>query len=112
MYIGMNEALQGLKLIDLTRVRSGPSAVRQLADWGADVIKVETPDSVDGSEDLGGRRDGSDFQNLHRNKRSITLNLKNKGGLKIFKELIKNADILVENFRPNVKKRLGIDYEP
>ena len=111
MYIGMNEALQGLKLIDLTRVRSGPSAVRQLADWGADVIKVETPDSVDGSEDLGGRRDGSDFQNLHRNKRSITLNLKNKGGLKIFKELIKNADILVENFRPNVKKRLGIDYE-
>lgn len=109
--IDMKEALQGLKLIDLTRVRSGPSAVRQFADWGADVIKIETPDSVEGSEDLGGRRDGSDFQNLHRNKRSITLNLKNKDGLKIFKELIKNADVLIENFRPNVKKKLGIEYE-
>lgn len=107
----MKEALQGLKLIDLTRVRSGPSAVRQFADWGADVIKVETPDSIDGSGDLGGIREGSDFQNLHRNKRSITLNLKSKDGVKILKELIKNADILVENFRPNVKKRLGINYE-
>ena len=107
----MNEALQGLKLIDLTRVRSGPSAVRQFADWGADVIKIETPDSIDDSGDLSGKREGSDFQNLHRNKRSMTLNLKSKDGLKIFKELIKNADILVENFRPNVKKRLGINYE-
>jgi len=107
----MKEALQGLKLIDLTRVRSGPSAVRQFADWGADVIKVETPDSIEGSGDLGGRREGSDFQNLHRNKRSITLNLKSKDGVKILKELIKNSDILVENFRPNVKKRLGINYE-
>ena len=107
----MSEALQGLKLIDLTRVRSGPSAVRQFADWGADVIKVETPEAVNGSEDLGGNRHGSDFQNLHRNKRSITLNLKTKGGINIFKKLIKNADILIENYRPNVKKRLGIDYE-
>ena len=107
----MNEALQGLKLIDLTRVRAGPSAVRQFADWGADVIKIETPDSIDDSGDLSGKREGSDFQNLHRNKRSMTLNLKSKDGLKIFKELIKNADILVENFRPNVKKRLGINYE-
>ena len=107
----MKEALQGLKLIDLTRVRSGPSAVRQFADWGTDVIKVETPDSIEGSGDLGGRREGSDFQNLHRNKRSITLNLKSKDGVKILKELIKNSDILVENFRPNVKKRLGINYE-
>ena len=107
----MKEALQGLKLIDLTRVRSGPSAVRQFADWGADVIKIETPDSIDNNGDLSGRREGSDFQNLHRNKRSMTLNLKSKEGLKIFKELIKNADILVENFRPNVKKRLGIHYE-
>ncbi|PPR16138.1 MAG: Acetyl-CoA:oxalate CoA-transferase [Alphaproteobacteria bacterium MarineAlpha9_Bin3] len=107
----MSEALQGIKLIDLTRVRSGPSAVRQFADWGADVIKVETPQAIDGSEDLGGHRLGSDFQNLHRNKRSITLNLKTKDGLNIFKKLIKNADILVENYRPNVKKRLGIDYE-
>jgi len=107
----MNEALQGLKLLDLTRVRSGPSAVRQFADWGADVIKIETPDSIDDSGDLSGKREGSDFQNLHRNKRSMTLNLKSKDGLKIFKELIKNTDILVENFRPNVKKRLGINYE-
>ena len=107
----MKEALQGLKLIDLTRVRSGPSAVRQFADWGTDVIKVETPDSIEGSGDLGGRREGSDFQNLHRNKRSITLNLKSKDGVKILKELIKNSDILVENFRPNVKNRLGINYE-
>jgi crotonobetainyl-CoA:carnitine CoA-transferase CaiB-like acyl-CoA transferase len=107
----MNEALQGLKLIDLTRVRSGPSAVRQFADWGADVIKIETPDSIDPSNDLGGRRESSDFQNLHRNKRSLTLNLKSNDGIKIFKKLIKNADILVENFRPNVKNRLGINYE-
>ena len=107
----MKEALQGLKLIDLTRVRSGPSAVRQFADWGTDVIKVEAPDSIEGSGDLGGRREGSDFQNLHRNKRSITLNLKSKDGVKILKELIKSSDILVENFRPNVKKRLGINYE-
>ena len=81
----MNEALQGLKLIDLTRVRAGPSAVRQFADWGADVIKIETPDSIDSNGDLSGRREGSDFQNLHRNKRSMTLNLKSKDGLKIFK---------------------------
>ena len=107
----MKEALQGLKLIDLTRVRSGPSAVRQFADWGADVIKIEPPDSIDGSQDLGGRREGSDFQNLHRNKRSITLNLKCKEGINILKKLIINSDILVENFRPKVKKRLGIDYE-
>jgi len=107
----MEEALQGLKLIDLTRVRSGPSAVRQFADWGADVIKIEPPDSIDGSQDLGGRREGSDFQNLHRNKRSITLNLKSIEGIKILKKLIVKADILVENFRPKVKKRLGINYE-
>ena len=107
----MEEALQGLKLIDLTRVRSGPSAVRQFADWGADVIKIEPPDSIDGSQDLGGRREGSDFQNLHRNKRSITLNLKSIEGIKILKKLIIKADILVENFRPKVKKRLGINYE-
>jgi len=103
--------LSRFTILDLTRVRAGPTCVRQLADWGADVIKVETPQAIDGSEDLGGHRLGSDFQNLHRNKRSITLNLKTKDGLNIFKKLIKNADILVENYRPNVKKRLGIDYE-
>ena len=106
----MSKALQGLKIIDLTRVRAGPSAVRHFADWGADVIKIELPKISKNDIDLGGSRHGSDFQNLHRNKRSITLNLKMKEGIKIFKELVKNSDILIENFRPNVKKRLGIDY--
>ncbi len=107
----MVQALKGLKVIDLTRVRAGPSAVRHFADWGADVIKVELPNNNAKDIDLGGSRHGSDFQNLHRNKRSITLNLKEKDGINILKKLIRNADILVENFRPNVKKRLGIDYE-
>ena len=107
----MSEALKGLKLIDLTRVRAGPSAVRHFADWGADVVKIELPEISKKDIDLGGSRNGSDFQNLHRNKRSITLNLKMKEGIKIFKKLVKNSDILIENFRPNVKKRLGIDYK-
>ena len=106
----MKKALKGLKIVDLTRVRAGPSAVRYFADWGADVIKIELPSLSSKDIDLGGSRHGSDFQNLHRNKRSITLNLKEKEGVKILKKIIKNADILVENFRPNVKKRLGIDY--
>jgi formyl-CoA transferase len=96
-------------VLDLTRVRAGPTCVRQLADWGANVIKVEAP--ADGEEPMGGPRDNSDFQNLHRNKRSITLNLKSPQGLAAFKRLVKKADVVVENFRPNVKKRLGIDYK-
>ena len=107
----MKRALKSLKVIDLTRVRAGPSAVRHFADWGADVIKVELPSLSSKDIDLGGSRHGSDFQNLHRNKRSITLNLKDKEGIKIFKKLVKTTDVLVENFRPNVKKRLGIDYD-
>ena len=107
----MKTALKGLKVIDLTRVRAGPSAVRHFADWGADVIKVELPNISNSDIDLGGARHGSDFQNLHRNKRSITINLKDKEGKKILKKLTKTADVIVENFRPNVKKRLGIDYE-
>ena len=107
----MKTALKGLKVIDLTRVRAGPSAVRHFADWGADVIKVELPNISNSDIDLGGARYGSDFQNLHRNKRSITINLKDKEGKKILKKLTKTADVIVENFRPNVKKRLGIDYE-
>ncbi len=99
--------LQRFKVIDLTRMRSGPTCVRQLADWGAQVIKVEMPDS-DGSE---WARHGSDFQNLHRNKRSLTLNLKNEAGRAILCKLAETADVVVENFRPDVKRRLGIDYE-
>ncbi len=101
------EALSHLRVIDLTRVRAGPTCVRQFADWGADVIKVEMPDG----EDMLGERHGSDFQNLHRNKRSVTLNLKDPRGLEVFKSLAKTADVLVENYRPDVKHKLGIDYE-
>lgn len=101
-------ALRGLRVLDLTRVRSGPTCVRQLADWGADVIKIEAP--VDEAQ-FGGPRHGPDFQNLHRNKRSLTLDLKSPAGLAAFKRLADTADIIVENFRPGVKKRLGIDYD-
>lgn len=101
-------ALNGLRVLDLTRVRSGPTCVRQLADWGADVIKIESP--VDTAQ-FGGPRSGPDFQNLHRNKRSLTLDLKNAAGLAAFRKLADTADIIVENFRPGVKKRLGIDYD-
>jgi formyl-CoA transferase len=94
-------------VLDLTRVRAGPSCVRQLADFGADVVKIEATKV----EDMGGPRDGPDFQNLHRNKRSITLNLKDPKGREVFFRLVKNADVVVENFRPDVKDRLGIDYE-
>lgn len=100
------KALNHLTVIDLTRVRSGPTCVRQFADWGANVIKVEMPDS----EDFSSRHD-PDFQNLHRNKRSVTLNLKAPEGLAILKKLIEKADVVVENYRPDVKFRLGIDYE-
>ena len=100
-----------IRVIDLTRVRSGPTAVRQLADWGADVIKVEAPESVEPDGALGASRHTSDFQNLHRNKRSITLNLKKSEALEILMKLVEKSDVVVENFRPDVKKRLGIDYE-
>ncbi len=104
-----SDVLSPYTVLDLTRVRSGPTCVRQLADWGANVIKIEDPKSD--KVGLGGPRSGSDFQNLHRNKRSITLNLKSKQGVEIFKKLAARADVIVENYRPDVKKRLGIDYE-
>jgi len=103
--------LSDITVLDLTRVRSGPTCVRQLADWGADVIKVEIPPNLEGTGGLASNRNGSDFQNLHRNKRSLTLNLKETEGLNIFNDLVKKADVVVENYRPDVKKRLGIDYE-
>ncbi len=102
--------LNKYKVLDLTRVRSGPTCVRQLADWGADVIKIEMP-ATDNAGQLGGPREGADFQNLHRNKRSLTLNLKDKRGLEVFRKLAREVDVIVENFRPDVKNRLGIDYE-
>ena len=103
--------LSRFTVLDLTRVRAGPTCVRQLADWGANAIKIELPESVEGNAALGGPRHGSDFQNLHRNKKSITLNLKAPEGLKLFKRLVEKADVVVENYRPDVKHRLGVDYE-
>ncbi|MFP6824204.1 MAG: CoA transferase [Pseudomonadales bacterium] len=105
----MTLPLAHIKVLDLTRVRAGPTAVRQLADWGADVIKIEQPG--DGGGTLGGARHGPDFQNLHRNKRSLSLNLKSDQGREIFFKLVDDADVVVENYRPDVKFRLGIDYE-
>jgi crotonobetainyl-CoA:carnitine CoA-transferase CaiB-like acyl-CoA transferase len=105
-----SQALSRFTVLDLTRVRSGPTCVRQLADWGANVVKIETPEHVE-KGDMGGPRHGPDFQNLHRNKRSITLNLKSKEGVAAFKRLVKKADVVVENYRPDVKRRLGIDYK-
>jgi formyl-CoA transferase len=103
-------ALARYTVLDLTRVRAGPTCVRQLADWGANVVKVEPPEHLEASEPPGGPRDGPDFQNLHRNKRSLTLDLKSKEGVAVLRRLAARADVVVENFRPDVKTRLGIDY--
>ncbi|MEQ1888316.1 MAG: CoA transferase [Alphaproteobacteria bacterium] len=103
--------LSRFKVLDLTRVRAGPTAVRQLADWGADVIKIEAPTSAHVDDGLGGSRDSSDFQNLHRNKRAMTLNLKHPEGVALLKRMVSDFDVIVENYRPGVKHRLGIDYE-
>lgn len=106
-----SRALTHLTVLDLTRVRAGPTCVRQLADWGANVIKIEAPERLEGGDPIGGARDAGDFQNLHRNKRSITLDLKSPPGREAFLRMVKKADVVVENFRPDVKKRLGVDYE-
>lgn len=100
--------LSHIRVIDLTRARSGPTAARQFADWGADVVMVE---SAAVKNDLTGDRHGSDFQNLHRNKRSIALDLKQADDRATFLALVETADVVLENFRPDVKHRLGIDYE-
>ena len=104
----MTLPLAHIRVLDLTRVRAGPTCVRQLADWGADVVKIEQPGRGDGQ--MGDARHGPDFQNLHRNKRSLTLNLKASAGKAVFMKLAKTADVVVENYRPDVKHRLGIDY--
>ena len=105
-----SSALARFRVIDLTQVRAGPTAARQLADWGADVIQVQMPEHMRGDDTLGGQ-DGSDYQYTHRNKRSITLNLKAPEGIAVLKKLVEKADVVLENFRPDVKTRLGIDYE-
>lgn len=99
--------LERFTVIDLSRVRSGPTAVRQLGDWGARIIKVEAIEE----DGMFGSRHSSDFQNLHRNKRSITLNLKDPKAAEVMRRLIEKADVLVENFRPDVKDRLGLGYD-
>jgi len=99
--------LARFKTLDLTRVRAGPTCVRQLADWGAEVIKIEAPE---GDAGLGGARHGPDFWNLHRNKRSLTLDLKSPEGRDIFYKLVAESDVVVENYRPDVKDRLKIDH--
>ncbi len=104
-----NLPLEHIRVLDLTRIRAGPTAVRQLADWGASVVKIERPGDTGGT--MGGARLGPDFQNLHRNKRSMVLNLKSPAGLGVFLRLAESADVIVENYRPDVKHRLGIDYE-
>ena len=109
--IAASTALARFRVLDLSRVRAGPTCVRQLADFGADVIKIESPPGVDPNEGMGGPRDGPDMQNLHRNKRSMTLNLKAAEAREVFARLAKTADVVVENYRPDVKYRLGIDFE-
>jgi formyl-CoA transferase len=103
--------LSHIKVLDLTAHRAGPTAVRQLADWGAQVIKIEPPAEPGSTDAMGGSRHGFDFQNLHRNKQAITLNLKSKEGHAIFMKLAKKADVIVENYRSDVKYRLKVDYK-
>jgi formyl-CoA transferase len=109
-HIPASQALARFRVVDLTQVRAGPTAARQLADWGADVIQVQMPETMRGDDTLGGQ-EGSDYQYTHRNKRSITLDLKQKEGIDALKKLAVTADVILENFRPDVKTRLGIDYD-
>jgi crotonobetainyl-CoA:carnitine CoA-transferase CaiB-like acyl-CoA transferase len=105
-------ALSRFRVLDLSRVRAGPTCVRMLADFGADVIRIEPPPGIDPNEAMfAADRLSGDFQNLNRNKRSLTLNLKTPEGLEVFKRLVKDADVVIENWRPDVKQRLGIDYD-
>jgi formyl-CoA transferase len=103
-----NLPLSGITVLDLTLARAGPTCVRHLADWGADVIRIEPPTT---GEDEVGRRDGFDFQNLHRNKRAIQLNLKSDEGRATFMKLVEKADVIIENMRSAVKHRLGVSYD-
>src|SRR5215213_10154993 len=104
--ISASAALSRLRILDVSRVRAGPTCVKQFADFGADVIKIESPPGVDPNEGMGGPRHGPDMQNLHRNKRAMTLNLKLPQAREVFARLAKTADIVAENYRPDVKFRL------
>ncbi len=110
--VSPSASLDDLTVLDLTRVRAGPTSVRQFADWGAKVIKIEMPEEGGSAAqtDFSARHE-PDFQNLHRNKRAMTLNLKTADGIAILRRMVERADIIVENYRPDVKTRLGIDYE-
>ncbi|MGF1649927.1 MAG: CaiB/BaiF CoA transferase family protein [Hyphomicrobiaceae bacterium] len=110
-HVPASDALSHIRVLDLTRVRSGPTAARQLADWGADVIKIEQPAALEADGALGAGRATGDFQNLQRNKRSMTLNLKEPEGHAVFMRLLERSDVVIENFRPDVKERLGIGYD-
>lgn len=110
--ITASPALARFRVLDLSRVRAGPTCARMLADFGADVIRIEPPPGVDPNEGMfAGNRNGGDFQNLNRNKRGLTLNLKHPEGVKVLHRLAVTADVVLENWRPDVKKRLGMDYE-
>jgi crotonobetainyl-CoA:carnitine CoA-transferase CaiB-like acyl-CoA transferase len=100
--------LSGIVVLDLTLARAGPTCVRHLADWGASIIRIEPPAT---GEDIAGARDGFDFQNLHRNKRAINLNLKDSQGHAAFMRLVARADVVVENMRASVKHRLGVAWD-
>lgn len=108
-----NGPLARFTVIDASRVRAGPTAIRLFADMGARVIKLEIPDGAPGGDDMIGARnhDRADFENLHRNKESLTLNLKTEEGKTIFNDLIREADVFIENYRPDVKHKLSIDHE-
>jgi len=103
--------LDDIRVIDITAARAGPTCVRQLADWGADVIRVEPPEGPAAPVLTNGDRHGADFQHLHRNKRSLSLNLKTPAAHEILMRLVDSADVLIENMRPAVKHRLGFDFE-
>jgi crotonobetainyl-CoA:carnitine CoA-transferase CaiB-like acyl-CoA transferase len=107
-----SSALARFRVLDMSRVRAGPNCVRMLTDFGADVIRIEPPQGVDPNEAMfAANRQGGDFQNINRNKRSMTLNLKRPGAYEILMRLVKTADVVVENWRPDVKKKLRLDYE-
>ncbi len=110
--IQASSALSRFRVLDLSRVRAGPNCVRMLTDFGADVVRIEPPPGVDPNEAMfAANRKGGDFQNINRNKRSMTLNLKKPGAHEVLMRLVKDADVLIENWRPDVKAKLGLDYE-
>lgn len=108
--IQASSALARFRVLDLSRVRAGPNCVRMLSDFGADVIRIEPPPGVDPNEAMfAANRKGGDFQNINRNKRSMTLNLKKPGAYEVLMRLVKDADVLIENWRPDVKTKLGLE---